>query len=342
MSITIKDIAAAAGVAVGTASRALSGSGSIAPATRDRVLDAAKALNYIPNAQARALRSERTHTIGLLIPDVRNPYFGDLAHFIEAEARAHGFSVLLCSANEDPTLMHDYVRVLRHQRVDGIIAAPFFSARACLEELHDSGIPLVFVDRSIPDLDIPAVVSDTSAAIAAAVTDLHERGARTVGYISGPHDTSTGRERLDEFVRAAATLGVATQIVEGDFQEESGRLGMATLLDSGIDAVVAADSFMTLGALRTCLERQLLPGRDLTLVGFDETPASLLMRPALPLIIQGIEQMGTAAVGFLRSALAGESPRGTERIAATYSPSAPAATTAARAGHAQREGRERS
>ncbi|HLS33452.1 MAG TPA: LacI family DNA-binding transcriptional regulator [Brevibacterium sp.] len=104
---TIKDIAAEAGVALGTASRALSGNGSIAAETRERMLAAAERLDFIPNAQARSLRSERTETMGLLIPDVRNPFFAELAHVVEREVRSSGLSVRLCNADEDPDLMRE-------------------------------------------------------------------------------------------------------------------------------------------------------------------------------------------------------------------------------------------
>src|SRR5690625_1897688 len=149
---TIKDIAAEAGVALGTASRALSGKGAVAAETRQRVLAAAERLQYIPNAQARALRSERTETIGLLIPDVRNPFFAELAHVVEREARTAGLSVVLCSANEDPDLMRDYMLVLRRQRVDGIIVAPFSTAQDVLTTVKDAGMPLVLVDRPSPGM----------------------------------------------------------------------------------------------------------------------------------------------------------------------------------------------
>src|SRR5699024_8193031 len=109
---TIKDIAAEAGVALGTASRALSGNGSIAAETRERMLAAAERLALIPNAQARSLRSERTETIGLLIPDVRNPFFAELAHVVEREVRSSGLSVRLCNADEDPDLMRECTFVL--------------------------------------------------------------------------------------------------------------------------------------------------------------------------------------------------------------------------------------
>lgn len=314
--ITIKDIAAEAGVALGTASRALSGNGSIAGETRERVLAAARRLNYVPNAQARSLRSERTDTLGLLIPDVRNPFFSELAHGVEQEARQAGFSVVLCSADEDPQRMSEYALVLRRQRVDGIIVAPISEAHDTLASLQDADVPLVFVDRTIPGMGVPAAVSDTRSAIGAAVQHLVTEGARTIGYISGPSQTSTGVERLEEFTDAAAAAGIGTRIVHGDFQEDSGRLGMRELLASGADAVIASDSLMTLGALRECLDSGIVPVRDIPFIGFDDIPPFALLRPPLPLICQDVHRMAALAVELLTARLAGRDVTDEHRLPA--------------------------
>lgn len=303
--VTIKDIATAAGVSLGTASRALSGNGSVAPATRDRVLDAARRLEFVPNAHARSLRSERTGTIGLLIPDVRNPFFAHLAHVIEDRAHAEGLSVLLCSAGEDSERMQSYAQLLRQQRVDGIIMAPFHSGARSIDDLLAAGIPLTFVDRMIEGLAVPAVVSDTADAVAEAVRSLAASGARRIGCISGPLGTSTGTDRLREFSAAAHGLPVETLIAHGDFQEESGRSGLRTLLDEGADAVLAADSLMTLGAVHECRRQGIVPGRDLPMIGFDDIPPLALLDPPLPLICQDIDGMGTAAVDLLTAQLGG-------------------------------------
>lgn len=320
MGITIKDVATHAGVSLGTASRALSGTGSVAAATRQRVLEAADALNYVPNAHAGSLRTDRTATLGLLLPDVRNPYFGDLAHWLERSARPLGLSLLLATADENPQLMREHIRVLRGQRVDGIIAAPFFSAREDLAALHRSGMPLVFVDRMIPDLDVPAVISDTAPAIEQAVADLADRGAQRIGCISGPQDTSTGRARLAEVIAAASAHAIDLEVIAGDFQEASGHRAMSRFLPAGIDAVIAADSLMTVGAMRACLDAGLVPGRDIRLVGFDRTPATAIMRPALPLVTQDIEAMAAGAVARLQ----GRIDPAVLRVPARYWPSGPA------------------
>ena len=313
---TIKHIAAEAGVALGTASRALSGNGSVASETRERVLAAAQRLNYIPNAQARSLRSERTETIGLLIPDVRNPFFAELAHEVEREARASGLSVVLCSANEDPELMREYVLVLRRQRVDGIIVAPFSTAHDTLLTVRDAGIPLVFVDRTIPGMDVPAVVSDTGPALHDAVHALVAGGAQRIGFLSGPSQTTTGVERLAEFTDAAAAAGVETVIQHGDFQEEAGRRGMQALLAADVDAVLTADSRMTLGAVRECLDNGIVPAGDLPFIGFDDIAPFALLQPPLPLICQDLEGMATTAVQLLNAQLDGEAPHTEHRLPA--------------------------
>lgn len=313
---TIKDIAAEAGVALGTASRALSGNGSVAPETRERVLAAAERLDFIPNAQARALRSERTETIGLLIPDVRNPFFAELAHVVEREARSSGLSVVLCSANEDPELMRQYMLVLRQQRVDGIIVAPFSTAHDTLQAVTDAGMPLVFVDRTIPGMDVPAVVSDTGPAIREAVEVLTRGGAQRLGFLSGPSQASTGVERLAEFTAAVRATGIQTLIQHGDFQEETGRQGMRALLEAGADAVLAADSRMTLGAVRECLDAGIVPARDLPFIGFDDIAPFALLQPPLPLICQDLEGMATTAVQLLNAQLRGETPHTEHRLPA--------------------------
>ncbi|WP_394216185.1 LacI family DNA-binding transcriptional regulator [Brachybacterium vulturis] len=313
---TIKDIAAEAGVALGTASRALSGNGSVAAETRERVLAAAERLDFIPNAQARSLRSERTETIGLLIPDVRNPFFAELAHVVEREARAAGLSVVLCGANEDPALMREYMLVLRRQRVDGIIVAPFSTASDTLAAVKEAGMPLVFVDRTIAGMDVPAVVSDTGPAIREAVEVLASGGAQRLGFLSGPAQASTGVERLAKFTAAVEDIGIETVIQHGDFQEEAGHDGMRALLAAGVDAVLAADSRMTLGAVRECLETGIVPARDLPFIGFDDIAPFALLQPPLPLICQDLEGMATTAVQLLNAQLRGETPLAEHRLPA--------------------------
>src|SRR5690606_38401393 len=126
---------------------------------------AAERLDFIPNAQARSLRSERTETIGLLIPDVRNPFFAELAHVVEREVRSSGLSVRLCNADEDPDLMRECTFVLRRQRVDGMIRGPPPPGREALPAGQGAAVPAVVVARALPGMGVPAVVSGIRRAI---------------------------------------------------------------------------------------------------------------------------------------------------------------------------------
>ena len=225
VTITIKDVAALAGVSVATTSRVLSGNPATSADARSRVHAAATELDYHPNAQARALRSTRTHAIGLLVPDVRNPFFADLAHTVEQAALVHGFATLLGNANERKDQQDRYLDNLIARRVDGIIVAPLGDGSGSIRSVVAREIPAVFIDRTIDGIDLPSVTTDSDTGIREAVDHLAALGHTRIGYIAGPQSTSTGRERYASFVRAAGARHLSLDpalIVFGDFQAESG------------------------------------------------------------------------------------------------------------------------
>jgi len=189
--VTIHDVAAAAGVSSGTASRVLSGHPSTSPESRKRVTEAAHRLGYRPNARARSLRKAHTDTIGLLIPDVRNPFFAEIAHNAEQAALRHALSTLLCNANECTEQQDRYLDLLYSQRVDGIVVAPQGDGSGSLREVLALEVPMVFVDRTISGIDVPSVTSDNRVGISQAVAHLAELGHRRIGLVSGPVDSRT-------------------------------------------------------------------------------------------------------------------------------------------------------
>ncbi|MFQ6484671.1 LacI family DNA-binding transcriptional regulator [Brachybacterium epidermidis] len=303
---TIRDVAARAGVSLGTASRALSGNGSVRPATREAVLQAAKDLDYRVNSLARSLRSNHTASIGLLIPDVRNPYFSQLAHVVEQSALEHGVTTLLCNADERPEQMAMYVDVLRERRVDGVIVSPFADAEQALAGLDDDAIPTVFIDRRIPDSPTPSVTSDTGSALDEAIALMSRLGHRRVGFITGPRTTSTGIERIEQVAAAADHHGVEVEWQEGDFHPESGHRAATSLLGSGTRAILASDAQTTEGALSAIVEQGVTLGEGLHFIGFDGTPATALIRPSLTYVRQQVQEMAATAVDLLVRLRAGE------------------------------------
>lgn len=312
-SVTIRDVADRAGVSVATASRVLSGHPSTSERARTAVSDAALLLGFRPNAQARSLRKTRTQTIGLVLPDVRNPFFADLAHAVEQRARDAGYLTLFGNANEDADQQDRYFDVMLTQRVDGLIAAPQ-GGLADLAPVLDSGVPTVFVDRVVPSATVPSVTPDNVTGVQDAVRHLTGLGHRRIGYIAGPQSTSTGRERLAAFQAAVAQSDAdddADLVYVGDFQSASGAAGARHLLElpQPPTALLAADSLMGIGAVGVCNEKGLSIGTDVAFVAYDDIEAFTLLNPALTVIAHDVDAMGRLAVDLLVQVIAGEAPR---------------------------------
>lgn len=310
---TIKDVAALAGVSAATASRVLSGNPATSAESRECVAAAVLQLDFKPNAQARALRSTHTHTIGLLVSDIRNPFFADLAHAVEQAARGAGYVTLLGNANEQTTQQDRYLDLMISQRVDGIIVAPQGDGSGSIRSLLERGVPTVFVDRRIPGIDVPSVTTDSDAGIRQAVAHLVAVGHTRIGYIAGPQDVSTGRERLDAYTRAITSTGLpldAELIYQGDFQAESGSAGVHALLGltAPPTAILAADSLMAVGAIATLNRLGVRLGDQVALIAFDDIEWFALLNPALSVVSHSVEDMGRIAVDLLQQVIAGDRP----------------------------------
>lgn len=313
VTITIKDVAALAGVSVATTSRVLSGNPATSADARSRVQAAVAELDYRPNAQARALRSTRTHSIGLLVPDVRNPFFADLAHTVEQAALVHGFVTLLGNANERKDQQDRYLDNLIARRVDGIIVAPLGDGSGSIRSVVGREIPAVFIDRTIEGIDLPSVTTDSDTGIREAVDHLAALGHTRIGYIAGPQSTSTGRERHASFVRAAGDRGLSLDpalIVFGDFQPESGSAAVRTLLalNEPPTALLVADSPMAFGAIGAIQKLGLRIGTDVALVSFDDIDWLALLDPPVSVVAHSVADMGRIAVDMLRTVIDGGTP----------------------------------
>lgn len=312
--VTIKDVAALAGVSQATASRVLSGSPATSPESRTRVLAAAADLDFRPNAQARSLRSTRTQTLGLLISDVRNPFFAELAHAVEQAALDSGYVTLLGNANENTDQQDRYLDTFISQRVEGVIAAPQGAGGGSLRALMERNIPTVFVDRIVEGIDVPSVTTEGRAGIREAMEHLAREGHARIGYIAGPLEISTGRQRLDAYLEAVADFGMDEDpelIFYGDFRSASGSAGAEHLLQLAKPptALLAADSPMAIGAVAAMRRLGLKPGDDVALVAFDDIEWFSLLDPPLTAISHDVSAMGRAAVGMLLQVIDGQHPQ---------------------------------
>ncbi|NJQ15463.1 LacI family DNA-binding transcriptional regulator [Streptomyces bohaiensis] len=310
----IKDVAAAAGVSVATVSRALNGHRSVSPDTRERVLEAVGRLGYRPNAVARSLRTDRTRTLGLVIGDVMNPYFTELARFVEEEARARGYSVIIGNADERPELQDHHIRTLLDRRIDGLLVSPADGRSPFAPGTRPPTPPVVLVDRWVPGLDVTVIRAEGASAVRDLVRHLRALGRRRIAVITGPPATTTARERVAAFREAIAAQGLhlpEAYVGEGDFRADSGRRVTEAFLDlpEPPEVVFATDNLMALGALDAIRSRGLRVPEDIGVAAFDDIPWFQHTDPPLTAVAQPVAELARAAVGALTDLIEGRAAR---------------------------------
>ena len=209
MAVTLRDVANRAGVSAMTVSRVINGSAAVDPETQRRVENAILALEYVPNRVARGLVSNKTRTVGLIVPDVVNPFFAPVVRGAETTARKAGYRVLLCNSEADLRLEREYIEDLVAHRVEGLLLAPASDrSRVALLPLLRSGFPIVLLDRSLPDMDCDLVVSDSVSGARRLTEHLIGIGHRRIAHVTESDDVSTGRDRLQGYRMALEAAGI--------------------------------------------------------------------------------------------------------------------------------------
>lgn len=307
----LKDVARRARVSVATAARALGGYGYVSRATRERVLRAARALDYHPNAIARSMTKGRTQTLGVVVSDNANPFFAAVVRGIEDVVLPHGYGILLCNADEDPAKEAMYVAMLRAKRVDGVIVSPSGAGAETLRGLLAAGVPVVQVDRRVAGLAADAVVCDNRAGVRAAVEHLVKLGHRRLGLLGGPRRLYTGRERARAFRAALREAGLPveeTWVLEGNFKVDGGYALAGRFLEAATrpTAVFVANNLMTIGALLRFKEAGVRIPEDLAVVGFDDMDWAPVLTPPLTAVAQPSYELGRTAADLLLQRLGGQ------------------------------------
>jgi LacI family transcriptional regulator len=308
---TVQDVARHAGVSVATVSYVLNGTRFVSAGLRERVLAAVRELHYEPNAAARTLRSNRSHTLGLILPDLRNPFFTEALRGVEDVAEAHGYTVLLANSDEDPRREATHLRVLRGKHIDGLILAPAGALYPDLEQLVEERFPLVLLDRDLAGLGASAVMLDNRAAARAAVEHLIRLGHQRVGMIAGRPPISSTVDRQRGYRRALEQAGVPFDeqlVATGGSTIEGGAAAVRALLElpSPPTAIFAANNLMTIGAVMALERHGLSIPRDIALVGFDDFAWADVFRPRLTTVAQPLYELGRAAAELVLKQLARE------------------------------------
>jgi LacI family transcriptional regulator len=305
---TQEDVARLAGVSRATVSYVINnrtdGNVRISEETRCRVLDAVKELGYRPNVLARSLRQGQTHTIGMIVPDNTNPFFAEVARGVEDTSFQQGYSVILCNSDSDPDKELLYTNVLAEKRVDGIlfVAVGMSAERIC--GLQERRMPVVVVDRDIPDVAVDSVMTANERGGWLATRHLIELGHRRIGCIAGPSDVTPSAERGTGYRQALreAVLSVEEELImRGDFQYESGYQAARQLLsmDDPPTAIFACNDLMAIGAISAAVELGRQVPADLSVVGFDDVPLASFANPALTTVVQPKHEIGVVAATML-------------------------------------------
>jgi LacI family transcriptional regulator len=312
-AVTLKDVARLAGVHPATASRALN------PETRPlvneetsrRVLSAAAELGYRPNAVARSLRTRRTHTVGVLIPDLNNPLFPPIVRGLEDRLDAAGYVALIGNTDGDSTREQRIIEQMRARNVDGFVLATAHLRNPQLGLTAEAGLPVVFMNRIAEDYTFPSVTVDNERGARMAVAHLVELGHERIGYIAGPQDVSTGLTRYRGFQAAMAAAGqeVREDLVTfaSSFSIEEGyRCARQILSAGGCTAVAAGNDMLAVGCYEALDAAGLSCPRDISVVGFNNMPFIDMLRPPLTTVAFPHYEVGTQAAQLLIEQLNGD------------------------------------
>ncbi|MCK4176155.1 LacI family DNA-binding transcriptional regulator [Aciditerrimonas ferrireducens] len=311
--VTLADVARLAGVHPATASRALNqvdGSGLVSPATVARVTAAANRLGYRPNPVARSLRTRRSHTVGVVIPDLANPLFPPVIRGIEDRLAEGGYVALLANTDDDPARERQLLERMRERHVDGLVLATVRRGTPEPAGPGEEDLPVVLVNRVAEDRALPAVAADDVSGIRLAVAHLVSLGHRRIGHVAGPQDLSTGAGRLRGFRLGMAEQGLEvgpTDVVVAErYQVAEGLRCARQLLAQRprVTAIVAANDMLALGCYRALAEAGLACPQDCSVVGFNDMPFVDQLSPPLTSVRFDHYAMGREAAQLILERLA--------------------------------------
>lgn len=298
---TITTVAEAAGVSVATVSRVVRDHADVRESTRQHVLKVIDELGFRPSPLARALVSGRSATLGLLVSDIANPFYPQLAKSVEQEAARHGITVLMCNTDDDPEVSRMCVGRLLDQRIGSIIHGSVGDDEDAILAAVGDHAPIVFVNRRPRTEGTSYVVADNQLGAQHLTEHLLEQGHRRIGFIGGPANASNANERLAGFLEAARAYDTEceTLVSKGDFSPETGRRQANAWLadpDARPTAIIGVNDMVAAGAMECVLERGLRVPEDVAMAGFDDTQFAASPLIALTSVAQHIDEMGRIAV----------------------------------------------
>ncbi|MEF9935515.1 MAG: LacI family DNA-binding transcriptional regulator [Clostridium sp.] len=302
MGVTIKDIAKASNVSIATVSRVINNKDEgVSEVTREKIKKIMKEMDYRPSGIARGLVTKKTHTIGLIVPDISNPFFPAIVKGVEDAASSSGYNIILCNSDDNPKKEVASINILQEKCVDGIIyIAANNTSNEGVKLLQEIGIPFVHIDRESDDIKCSSVSTDGRLGMKKITNFLLENGHTSIAYIKG----SVTRDRLEGFREALGEYGVNIDdnlIYNGDFRLKSGEEGAKHFLETGVKftAIVCENDLMAAGAIDYLWKSGVKVPEDVSVTGFDDIYISQLLYPKLTTVNQQTYEMGRRSVEAL-------------------------------------------
>lgn len=313
-TVTIKDIADKLGVSVSTVSFVLNDKGEISQSTREKIKEAAFNMGYRPDYLARSLVTGRSHTIGVIIPDISNQFFAETVRHIQTELSTYGYDIILCNSEEQAKNDVKYIDWLASRRVDGLILT--LSAQSMEEKNHafiktaldNAGIPYMFLDRYY-NTEAPIVSIDNVDSGYSVTKFLISQGHRNIGVITGPLSLNSSYNRLEGFQKAMEEFGITVDpdnVINLAYDMESGKKGAEKLISKGVTAIFAFNDLQAYGALEYCNDNGLKIPEDVSLVGFDDIFYSSILETKLTTVRQPIKELASKTCRTIINLLEGK------------------------------------
>lgn len=301
--ISITDVAKAAGVSTATVSRVLHNSDAVKPATRDQVLAVIDQMNYKPNALARQMRTQKTKTVIVIVPDLGNTFFSEILYGIEKCATKHGYQILIANMHNQPSIEKYYFKAVQEHSVDGVISLSASVAKRLMEQVAKEH-PIVVACQYLESDNIPNITIDNISAAESITNHLIQLGHKQIAHIAGPPTIPLYKDRLNGYISALTKNNIPIDLEMVSFGESSiqhGYDGMKNLLESGksFSAVFTAGDIMAVGAIKAIKDAGLRVPQDCAVVGFDDIEISAFCDPPLTTVRQPRYQIGETAFKML-------------------------------------------
>lgn len=319
---TLESIAKELDISISTVSRVLNGKSKknrISKETTESILKTAKKHNYQPNQVARSLRLNRSHTIGLIIPDISNPFFAKISRYIEKSARDNGYSVIVTDSDDNTEIEKSSLHFLTSRKIDGLIISPVGKESEHLIKASNKNIPIVLIDRYFRDLKLPFVGSDNFKGSFEATNYLIQNGHTRIAFIQGIKNTTVNQDRVNGFIEAFQTNNIpldSSFIVGDNFGEQNGYVETRILinLENRPTVLFAASNLISLGALKALYEENLNVPDDISIISFDDQSYSDYLATPMTTVAQQSQEIGSIAFNLLMEKMESANTRESTKI----------------------------